>query len=542
MTSVPLPDAIKDLIERIRKQPDWRPGDMVRMIRDAEIQEENLLPWADFDHPTGDSYGRKMLYDGGNFEIMVMSWAPGDISAIHDHGYTEWGAVQIFGRAEHATFIIEGEHLITQHRWMVKPGDILGVTHEMIHQMGNPNNHERFLSLHVYGLREKVAAVTANARIYDVDHGEIFRVDGGVFYCLPEHEIKERSPGPAGDFPTCLMNATEKAARWLRMRPDHPNMDYSGSLYDIRKACFTSQLAPVMLNFLGEISDADGFVQDSVYWDILRWELQRAHSLQSQQEEKTIEDPFYQYAERYDALIGQPCLNQFIAQYLQSLGDIHNIQWNYSKVLSIGCGTGIVELYMIDQLHVEREHLLGMDISPAMVAQAQHRIRAQVGDIRSWKPKGDCRYDLLYTGLNVLHYLPLSDLESAIENMANQLVTGGVFIGDFITPDHIRQYPHVVISDDKAHISLRNPKLIEQAGRSYMSSDIINVHFSKEMMSIEAAGTHQRSLPPMSEIRAMFSNYFSSEVVLYDAYSMERIADHADTCPSSRYVIYAVKR
>ncbi|MBK8652429.1 MAG: hypothetical protein IPN20_00430 [Haliscomenobacter sp.] len=51
-----------------------------------------ITPWADFDHPDADSYGRKMAYKGPNFEIMVMSWKPGDFSSIHDHGHTQWGS------------------------------------------------------------------------------------------------------------------------------------------------------------------------------------------------------------------------------------------------------------------------------------------------------------------------------------------------------------------------------------------------------------------------------------------------------------------
>ena len=55
-------------------------------VLDANLRAEDLTAWADFDHPVEDSYGRRLVYDGGDFEIMVMSWAPGDFSAIHDHG------------------------------------------------------------------------------------------------------------------------------------------------------------------------------------------------------------------------------------------------------------------------------------------------------------------------------------------------------------------------------------------------------------------------------------------------------------------------
>ena len=110
---------------------------MVSLLKDSDISEDDLLSYADFEHHPQDSYGRKMVYKGPNFEIMVMSWKDGDFSAIHDHGHTIWGAVKIFGKAEHATFRWEDERLSTLARWQVSTGDVLGVGHSLIHQMGN---------------------------------------------------------------------------------------------------------------------------------------------------------------------------------------------------------------------------------------------------------------------------------------------------------------------------------------------------------------------------------------------------------------------
>jgi hypothetical protein len=69
---------------------------------------------------------------------MVMSWRPGDFSTIHDHGYTQWGAVQVFGPAEHATFRIDDDKIATLARWRMKNRDVIGVHHDLLHQMATP--------------------------------------------------------------------------------------------------------------------------------------------------------------------------------------------------------------------------------------------------------------------------------------------------------------------------------------------------------------------------------------------------------------------
>ena len=127
-----LPGSIQFIVQELNHQMRLKPAEMVQLVKRANVQMEDLLPWADFNHPAEDSYGRKLIYKGEHFEIMAMSWLPGDFSTIHDHGYTQWGAVQIFGPAEHATFRYEDDELYTLARWTVKPGDVVGVSHNLI--------------------------------------------------------------------------------------------------------------------------------------------------------------------------------------------------------------------------------------------------------------------------------------------------------------------------------------------------------------------------------------------------------------------------
>ncbi|MEZ4686290.1 MAG: hypothetical protein R3B47_09550 [Bacteroidia bacterium] len=71
------------------------------LVLRADVKVEDMMHFADFNHPLEDGYGRNLVVDNGNFEVMVMSWNPGDYSSIHNHGYTQWGVVQAFGHVHH---------------------------------------------------------------------------------------------------------------------------------------------------------------------------------------------------------------------------------------------------------------------------------------------------------------------------------------------------------------------------------------------------------------------------------------------------------
>lgn len=211
-----LPASLKYIVATLKVAQELHPRRVAEIVSTANVKAQDLLPWADFEHSPADSYGRKLVAQGANFEVMAMSWLPGDFSAIHDHGHTQWGAVQIFGQAEHATFRIREQQLRTTARWQVQPGDILPVGHDLIHQMGNPTQ-QPFMSLHVYGFPAPIDNVTGDARIYDPVKGIIQQVDGGVFYALPAKEVKKTIPGFFGDTPTQARHQQDVQHRLAQM-------------------------------------------------------------------------------------------------------------------------------------------------------------------------------------------------------------------------------------------------------------------------------------------------------------------------------------
>ncbi|MEA5470488.1 cysteine dioxygenase family protein [Spirulina sp. 06S082] len=211
-----LPASLQSLIHRIQGQIQLTPKTIRDCLLAANINPQDLLPWADFAHPMADCYGRNLVYDGGFFEIMVMSWRDRDYSAIHDHGATEWGAVQCFGPAEHYTYQLEEGILSTLEKCDFVPGEVKLVDRSLIHQMGNLSG-ECFLSLHVYGFNLPEGTITGNARLFDLWEGCIQHTDGGVFFGLPEAQINDRIYGLQGDRETTLRHHQQMRDRLLQI-------------------------------------------------------------------------------------------------------------------------------------------------------------------------------------------------------------------------------------------------------------------------------------------------------------------------------------
>lgn len=532
-----LPESLEKLInslnEKFELNPNLKPSEIVKAIEEVDIQESDIMPWSDFNHPGEDSYGRKMIYKHPNYEIMAMSWVPGDFASIHDHGHTQWGAVKLFGPAEHATFRWQDDELTTLSRQNFSKGKIVGVSHSLIHSMGNPTD-QPYLTLHVYGTSSPEESITGDARLFNLEKGRIERINGGVFFELPEEEIVKTQDGPKGDFPTRTRYLID-----LMRRLSNFNSNQEDRIKNIYNDVFSSSHLKELQEFLNEITDEHDHTSNSSQWQILNFELEE---LAKSQKSSSLnnDDAFDKYAELYDSLICKPCKDGFILNYFRHFISTYlngNIQ--DKTILSLGCGTGMIEKDLIEELSLNSNNLKGIDYSEAMVKEAQKRINAEKGDLLELDLQG---YDIAYSGLNVFQYLPANGLEKAIQNTANALNTGGWFIGDFITPDHIRWYPNVMYNNNKDIISLRTPRLIEKEGKTYQESEIINLDFREDLADVNYAGKHARYLAPIVRVREYFKKAFNSEPMLLDAFSLEEIKPDSDTCSSTRYVVIIQKK
>ena len=210
------PTQLQQLIRQLQATTQLTPIQTQRAVERANLTAADLMPWASFDHSVSDSYGRKLVFYGGHFEIMVMSWLPGDFSAIHDHGATQWGAVQCFGTAKHFVYQLTEDRLSRPESVPYTPGMVRAVNHDLIHQMGNQSTRP-FLSLHVYGCASASNSITGNARVFDLFENSIQHTDGGVFFNLLEDQINHRRYGLSAALETVLIHHCLMRDRIQRM-------------------------------------------------------------------------------------------------------------------------------------------------------------------------------------------------------------------------------------------------------------------------------------------------------------------------------------
>jgi len=186
------------LVQELDQKKSFIPAEIVSLLHASNIQLDELKQWERFDHNPSEGYGRAVVHQGEHYEIMVMSWAPSDYSAAHNHGHANWGAVKVFGSLEHISYKLENNLISISEKERLDPNTIIAINEKLIHQMGNPSA-ENILSLHVYGTPKKVDYITGESSLYEIGKHEIQFTNGGAFYDLPNNEILERQPSLTAD-------------------------------------------------------------------------------------------------------------------------------------------------------------------------------------------------------------------------------------------------------------------------------------------------------------------------------------------------------
>ena len=314
-----LPEGIQAIIDKVEGCEHLTPSLARQILGEATLAAADLEPWTDFDHPSEDSYGRKMIHDGGFFELMAMSWVDGDMAAIHDHGSAQWGAVRLFGRIEHAVFKIRDGVMTTTDRRCMPAGTVLAVSHEMIHQMGNCGQ-DPYVTLHLYGCYGREGGVTADARLYDLDEDRIQFTDGGVFFSLPEDKIKRRSAGPSTDFATRLRFKVELLRR---LNTSHDSWR-SRRLHSQRQRRLADELfaASTWQALVEEFSEAGMAGSDS---SILHQELRAAAGLQAALLRAGLVEADLDLP-RLEELLALAALDEFADGYLDLLARTYDLE------------------------------------------------------------------------------------------------------------------------------------------------------------------------------------------------------------------------
>ena len=268
--TLPLTPNLRALVAAIEVNGTLSVAQARSLLQQSPVTATELSPWSDFEHPAEDGYGRRMIRNGGYYELMVMSWRDGSMSAIHDHGRTAWGAVRLYGDAEHAIFRHRGKTMWTCSRRRLSSGTVLPVSHDLIHQMGNVGQAP-YVTLHLYGCDGCDGGITHGARLFDLDEQAIQFTNGGVFFALPETLIISRKHGFDADFPTTMRHQVEMLYR-LACAGDRPRVERL-----IRWLCADETRHRAAAECAGEVHDIDPTSQR--YQDSYQQELRAAYRI-----------------------------------------------------------------------------------------------------------------------------------------------------------------------------------------------------------------------------------------------------------------------
>ena len=163
------------------------------IVTDSKLEASDFASYLNFEHPSTESYGRNLILDNGKYKILLMSWRPGDFTAIHNHGYTEWGCVVFFGEATHRLYSVDNGELKLQQSDVFGPGQNASVCGDLTHMMGNAGK-ENFTTLHIYGSNSKTENISADAKVYAPEYRKIFTTMGTAFLNMNQDLILSENP------------------------------------------------------------------------------------------------------------------------------------------------------------------------------------------------------------------------------------------------------------------------------------------------------------------------------------------------------------
>ncbi|MEM1310341.1 MAG: cysteine dioxygenase [Cyanobacteria bacterium P01_H01_bin.153] len=218
------PVKLQNLIRQLQRSQHFTSAEIQQLVQAAHLESADLSPWANFEHPVTDSYGCRLVYVDSRWVIKVLSWLPGDVSAIHDCGTAQWGAIQYFGEVAYHRYRLTKKLLRTAAATHYSSGSVQMIAPGLVHQIGNIDS-KPVLSLHVYGWSQPQEHLPGSIRIFDLLEGSVQYADGEGFFCLPEEQIQSRRYGVRGDRETTLRHHRQMGDRLRRslQHQDNPN-------------------------------------------------------------------------------------------------------------------------------------------------------------------------------------------------------------------------------------------------------------------------------------------------------------------------------
>ena len=189
-----LPESLTILINFLENVQEIDCDKLTTFLKSIEMRSADYLPFNYFDHPVNESYGRNKISEGRNYSIFLMSWAPGDFTAIHSHGLSDWGAVCFFGDTTHRLYKADGNRIELVQKGIVPAGTVVPVTGNLVHAMGNMGDNP-IMSLHIYGSDNSLSNANDDSEIYEIEKHRVSTTNGSAFLNSEDKFIKKWEKG-----------------------------------------------------------------------------------------------------------------------------------------------------------------------------------------------------------------------------------------------------------------------------------------------------------------------------------------------------------
>ena len=180
------PASIENIAQKIIDIKPKNSYQLKEIVKATPVMREELLPYHNFDHPENESYGRRLIHENSFFCIYLMSWRPGDFTAIHDHGTTEWGCVLALDDFAHRLYKFKNNKLVLKDDKPFLKYQKASVHGDVIHMMGN-NSSNNSLSVHIYGTNDSAKKAAQHSRIFHPETAQMTYSQGAAFLFHPEN-------------------------------------------------------------------------------------------------------------------------------------------------------------------------------------------------------------------------------------------------------------------------------------------------------------------------------------------------------------------
>ena len=122
--------------------------DLRRLIMDLRPDSGEVEPFIQF---SADRYSRNLVHRTDDFEALVLCWKPGQRSPLHDHATSLCSVYVYEGSLSADNFLrTTSGHVRPDFSEDGKPGTVLSIQKEEIHQVSNFEETENLVSLHFY--------------------------------------------------------------------------------------------------------------------------------------------------------------------------------------------------------------------------------------------------------------------------------------------------------------------------------------------------------------------------------------------------------